>query len=120
MTTGRSSYMNARIGKKLRVPKIEKKTYPKRQSSVRGAVRGAIQGTHEGNWVRQKQCLKKVEYWEDIVLFEANILDEPSACGVGEFEGHTVRMSAAQLQHCYQGKKQGYFEGCLTPHFEAP
>lgn len=38
MVTNESSYMNARTGKKPRVPKTEKKTYPQRRRWIRRSV----------------------------------------------------------------------------------
>lgn len=59
MATNERSYMNARTGKKLRVPKTEKKTYRQRQHRIRHGTGGQFKALTKGIGYARNNALNR-------------------------------------------------------------
>jgi hypothetical protein len=59
MATNEGSYMNARTGKKLRVPKTEKKTYPQGRHRIRCGSGGQSKALTKGIGYARNNALNR-------------------------------------------------------------
>jgi hypothetical protein len=73
--TNEDSYMNARTGKKLRVAKVDRKTYTReRQAELDGTGYKSAQKTHKRYGIRLGQGLNAVYNGKNITFSENNIM----------------------------------------------
>ncbi|SRR5216684_3709641 len=73
--TNEGSYMNARTGKKLRVAKVDRKTYTReRQAELDGTGYESAQKTHKRYRIHLGQGLNAVYNGKNITFSENNIM----------------------------------------------